>query len=76
MATPARSTGALMICLIVINKYFKTDSIGERRPSIPMANSDSSMPNAARTRRMSMAKAIDTRPKHLILGDFELANVV
>ncbi|CAF1598639.1 unnamed protein product [Adineta ricciae] len=45
-----------------------------RRPSISLTNNDSSGVPATRTRRMS--KVVDTRPKHLILGDFELANVV
>ena len=47
-------------------------SSGERRPSISVAGSEIS----TRTRRMSTTKIVDTRPKHLILGDFELANVV
>ncbi len=38
-----------------------------------LANSEG---GAARTRRMSTNRVIDTRPKHSILGDFELANVV
>ena len=50
---------------------------GERRGSISLANSDVSGGHApARQRRMSTSKVVDNRPKHLILGDFELANVV
>lgn len=44
-----------------------------------MASSESSLlsaPGTTRTRRMSTTKVVDQRPKHLILGDFELANVV
>ncbi len=44
-----------------------------------MAGSDASLStgfNATRTRRMSTTKIVDNRPKHLMLGDFELANVV
>jgi hypothetical protein len=41
-----------------------------------LANSEASGSGATRTRRMSTNRVIDTRPKHLILGDFELANVV
>ncbi len=53
--------------------------LGERRGSISLAGSDASVstaPNTTRTRRASITKVTDTRPKHLILGDFELANVV
>jgi len=44
-----------------------------------LAGSDASLStgfNATRTRRMSTTKIVDNRPKHLMLGDFELANVV
>ncbi|CAF0843803.1 unnamed protein product [Adineta steineri] len=47
---------------------------GGRRPSISSTNADSTGTTVPRPRRMS--KVVDTRPKHLILGDFELANVV
>jgi len=53
--------------------------LGERRGSISLAGSDASsslVPGTTRTRRMSTTKIVDTRPKHLMLGDFELANVV
>jgi hypothetical protein len=53
--------------------------LGERRGSISLAGSDASsslVSGATRTRRMSTTKIVDTRPKHLMLGDFELANVV
>jgi len=56
------------------------DHLGERRGSISLAGSDASLstaPSTTRTRRMSTTtKIIDTRPKHLMLGDFELTNVV
>jgi len=41
-----------------------------------LANNGTATPTATRARRMSVAKVVDTRPKHLMLGDFELANVV
>ncbi|CAF0988850.1 unnamed protein product [Rotaria sp. Silwood1] len=53
--------------------------LSERRGSMSLASSESSLltvPGSTRTRRMSTTKVIDQRPKHLMLGDFELANVV
>lgn len=53
--------------------------LGERRGSITVASSETSLlsvPGSTRTRRMSTTKVVDSRPKHLMLGDFELANVV
>ncbi len=59
--------------------YNLFNHLGQRRSSISLAGSDASLStgfNATRTRRMSTTKIVDNRPKHLMLGDFELANVV
>ncbi|CAF3886479.1 unnamed protein product, partial [Rotaria sordida] len=53
--------------------------LSEKRGSMSLASSEASLltvPGSTRTRRMSTTKVIDQRPKHLMLGDFELANVV
>ena len=51
----------------------------ERNGSLSLAGSETSSltaPSTTRARRNSTTKIIDNRPKHLMLGDFELANVV
>ena len=53
--------------------------LGERNGSLSLAGSETSSltaPSTTRARRNSTTKIIDNRPKHLMLGDFELANVV
>lgn len=74
MTTPSKSTGEWRRSIQDISKRFS--SIGERRPSISLTNNESSGAGGTRTRRMSTTKVVDNRPKHLILGEFELANVV
>mgnify|MGYP006892785366 CR=1 FL=1 len=53
--------------------------LAERHGTTSLANSDASVStgvSTTRTRRMSVNKIVDTRPKHLMLGDFELTHVV
>ncbi|CAF3789579.1 unnamed protein product [Rotaria sp. Silwood1] len=58
---------------------FVESLLSEHRGSISLATSEASLTTASSTNRasrMSTSKTIDNRPKHLILGNFELSNVI
>lgn len=72
-----RSVSFFFVSCCVSASFSPSARSGERRGSISLAAGDASTSHApTRTRRMSTTKIVDTRPKHLMLGDFELANVV
>lgn len=52
--------------------------LADRTGSLNLAGSDASISTTTSTARHRMLtnKLVDNRPKHLILGDFELTNVV
>ncbi|CAF1335593.1 unnamed protein product [Rotaria sp. Silwood1] len=58
---------------------FVESLLSEHRGSISLATNEASLTTASSTNRasrMSISKTIDNRPKHLILGNFELSNVI
>ena len=75
---PTAGVRAAVIPWQLIN-YASLSPLGERRGSLSLAAGDASLPAThanPRARRMSTSKVVDNRPRHLVLGDFELTNVV
>lgn len=53
--------------------------LDERQGALPLAGSEVSFSNSSNNdhgRRTSINKQVETIPKHVIIGDFELTNVM